>query len=107
MRRNWLNGSKSYQWHRQDMWLHPSTVEWLSNEFVRVKKSSQTFLDGYLTGYRGVSKCDWSLETIHTRAFLPVILSQKLIQLCLSITRMDPTTLKRPIALLAPMCATA
>ena len=72
-----------------------------------VKKSSQTFLDGYLTGYRGVSKCDWLVETVRTWAFFPVILFQKLIQLCLSITGMDLTTLKRPIALLTPVCATA
>ena len=42
---------------------------------------------------------------MHTRTPLPIILAKKLIQLCLPIAGMDAATLKRPIALLAPMCA--
>ena len=49
---------------------------------------------------------DWKTP-IHTRAFLPIILSKKLIELGLSVAGVDPTTLKGPIALLAPICAAA
>ena len=77
--------------------------------WIHQNEGSRTFLDGHSTGYRGVSEREWPTEgrMIHTRTFLPIILSHKLIELSLSIAGMHPTALKCPITLLAPMCATA
>ena len=74
-----------------------------------MKKLSRTFLDRNSTSYRGVSKRKRPTEErmIHTRAFLPIILSQKVIELCLSVAGMQPPKGKRPVTLLAPMRATA